>query len=392
LEGVEGARKRMSGARAFYINVSRAKDHVQIVTDDRAGWMETLGVRKSGPATAHDALMPEPERDQARRIWAMGQAASKTAIGRAYLRSNGLSGSPVTARIIPPTRKFPEPHLALPVFDGNGKPAGLTMVPLRPGSGDVDRGAERRIVTDGAQAALVQKSRNGETLVVATLEEALSAARKYPTSGILLKTGDAAPSPQLLKVSGGLEPLAGAAVEEVVRSLQSPPPVPDEPVTPAAPAGIGDATIRDLVRQDAHQPDVPDAPEVQSSVRDGRADVAAEEKLAADLSRAVPQEAADIEQPVDPVAKPAVDETDLAGRVLEGSRQAYPEVRMQEESREQPVPSGKGESELATELAAGSRTDKEIAAGISMPAQHEGPERLPPELSHEPSRNIQKER
>lgn len=392
LEGVEGARKRMSGARAFYINVSRAKDHVQIVTDDRAGWMETLGVRKNGPATAHDALMPEPERDQARRIWAMGQAASKTAIGRAYLRSNGLSGSPVTARIIPPTRKFPEPHLALPVFDGNGKPAGLTMVPLRPGSGDVDRGAERRIVTDGAQAALVQKSRNGETLVVATLEEALSAARKYPTSGILLKTGDAAPSPQLLKVSGGLEPLAGAAVEEAVRSLQSPPPVPDEPVTPAAPTGIGDETIRDLVRQDVHQPDVPDAPEVQISVRDGRADVAAEEKLAADLSRAVPQEAADIEQPVDPVAKPAVDETDLAGRVLEGSRQAYPEVRMPEESREQPVPSGKGESELATELAAGSRTDKEIAAGISMPAQHEGPERLPPELSHEPSRNIQKER
>jgi len=354
--------------------------------------METFGVRKNGPATAHDALMPEPERDQARRIWAMGQAASKTAIGRAYLRSNGLSGSPVTARIIPPTRKFPEPHLALPVFDGNGKPAGLTMVPLRPGSGEVDRGAERRIVTDGAQAALVQKSRNGETLVVATLEEALSAARKYPTSGILLKTGDAAPSPQLLRVSGGLEPLAGAAVEEAVRSLQSPPPVPDEPVTPAAPAGIGDETIRDLVRQDVHQPDVPDAPEVQISVRDGRADVAAEEKLAADLSRAVPQEAADIEQPVDPVAKPAVDETDLAGRVLEGSRQAYPEVRMPEESREQPVPSGKGESELATELAAGSRTDKEIAAGISMPAQHEGPERLPPELSHEPSRNIQKER
>ncbi|WP_414057440.1 conjugative transfer relaxase/helicase TraI domain-containing protein [Pantoea dispersa] len=40
----------------------------------------------------------------------------KTAIGRAPLNGNGLSGAPVTARIIPPTRKYPEPHLALPVM------------------------------------------------------------------------------------------------------------------------------------------------------------------------------------------------------------------------------------------------------------------------------------
>lgn len=390
LEGVDGARKMMSGARAFYINVSRAKDHVQIITDDKARWAATLGAGKNGPATAHDALMPEPERDQARRIWAMGQAASKTALGRAFLRTNGLSSSPVTARIIPPTRKFPEPHLALPVYDGNGKAAGLTMVPLRPESGDVERGAERRIVTAGAQAALVQKSRNGETLVVATLEDALSTARKYPTSGILLTTGDAAPSPQLLKVSGGVEPVSEAVVKEAVMRAQSAPPVPVEVGAPAASADIADAAVRDLIRKDSYQPDVPAA---RSTDKDRTADVAAEEKLAADLSRAVPHQTVDSEKPAAAIAKSAVDETELAGRVLEASQQASPEIiRMAEERQEQLAHSGKGETELAAELSASTRTEREVAAGLSKPVQHDAPERMPPELTQQPSRNIQKER
>jgi len=203
LEGVEGARELMSGTRAFYINVSRAKDHVQIVTDDRAGWTKTLRTGKDGPATAHDALTPEPERDRARRIWAMGQPASKTAMGRAFLRSNGLRGSPVTARIIPPTRKFPEPHLALPVYDGNGKAAGLTMMPLRHDKGALLAGQTRQLVTEGAQAAMLQKSRSGEVLLVSDLTQGLAAAREKPEAGILIMHGRQIPSAQLLKVAGG---------------------------------------------------------------------------------------------------------------------------------------------------------------------------------------------
>ncbi|MEN4624267.1 MobF family relaxase [Pantoea agglomerans] len=203
LEGVEGARELMSGARAFYINVSRAKDHVQIVTDDKAGWTKTLTTGKEGPATAHDALTPEPERDRARRIWAMGQPASKTAMGRAFLRSNGLRGSPVTARIIPPTRKFPEPHLAVPVYDGNGKAAGLTMMPLLHDKGTLLTGQARQLVTEGAQAAMLQKSRSGEVVLVSDLTQGLAAAREKPEAGVLIVHGRQIPSAQLLKVAGG---------------------------------------------------------------------------------------------------------------------------------------------------------------------------------------------
>lgn len=203
LEGVEGARELMSGARAFYINVSRAKDHVQIFTDDKAGWTKTLRTEKEGPATAHDALTPEPERDRARRIWAMGQPASKTAMGRAFLRSNGLRGSPVTARIIPPTRKYPEPHLALPVYDGNGKAAGLTMMPLLHDQGALLAGQTRQLVTAGAQAAMLQKSRSGEVVLVSDLTQGMAAAREKPEAGVLIMHGRQIPSAQLLKVAGG---------------------------------------------------------------------------------------------------------------------------------------------------------------------------------------------
>ena len=221
LEGVEGARERMSGMRAFYINVSRAKDHVQIVTDDREKWIKTLNKRSNRPETAHDAIEPETERKQARRIWGMGQSASKTAIGRAFLQSQGLKGNPVNARIIPPTSKYPDAHLALPVFDGNGKAAGLSMSALQHDEGQFRIGEARQIITTGSQAAILQKSQNGQTVIVSDLAQALTAARDNPESGVLILTGKSQPSAQLLKVVGGDPLLALRPDETLLKLVQS---------------------------------------------------------------------------------------------------------------------------------------------------------------------------
>ncbi|MGV0087540.1 conjugative transfer relaxase/helicase TraI (plasmid) [Rahnella aceris] len=221
LEGTEGARKRMSGMRAFYINASRARDHVQIYTDGLRDWMDTLRQKDNGPQTAHDALKPESERAQARSIWAMGQPVGKTAIGRTYLREQGLKDNPVTARIIPPTRKYPMPHLALPVYDGNGKTAGLTMFPLKSDTGQIQTGPVRQLTTEGAQAAVVQKSRNGDTIVVSDMTQALAAARGNPVAGVLLLTGRQMPSAQLLKVAGGVTDRTVRPDATLLRLVQS---------------------------------------------------------------------------------------------------------------------------------------------------------------------------
>ncbi|MFP3340783.1 conjugative transfer relaxase/helicase TraI, partial [Micrococcus sp. SIMBA_131] len=75
-------------------------DHVQIYTDGLSDWLNTLQNRDREPETAHDALDPQPERAQARLVWGMGKSLSKTAIGRTFLREQGLKHNPVTARII----------------------------------------------------------------------------------------------------------------------------------------------------------------------------------------------------------------------------------------------------------------------------------------------------
>ena len=203
LESATGRRGVMSGMRAFYISLSRAKGHVQVYTDNVKRWKEALVREEKGFRTAHDALSPEAERKQARAIWAMGQPVGKTAIGRAFLNGSGLGGMPVTARIIPPTRKYPEPHLALPAYDANGKAAGVTLVPLHHGKGTITPGPARQLATEGAQASMLQKSRNGEVLLVSDLAQGLTAAREKPEAGVLLASGVKPPSAQLLKVAGG---------------------------------------------------------------------------------------------------------------------------------------------------------------------------------------------
>ncbi|WP_416414474.1 MobF family relaxase [Pantoea sp. App145] len=221
LESGLGRRGVMSGMRAFYISLSRAKEHVQVYTDSLKSWKEALLREEKGFKTAHDALSPETERKQARGIWGMGQAVSRTAIGRAFLKGNGLSNAPVLARIIPPTRKYPQPHLALPAYDANGKTAGLTLVPLNHDKGVIAAGNPRQLATDGAQAAILQKSRNGETVIVSDLAQGLAAARDRPEVGILLLTGRQSPSSQLLKVAGGHPGQASRPDETLLRLVQS---------------------------------------------------------------------------------------------------------------------------------------------------------------------------
>ncbi|MBK5017670.1 MobF family relaxase [Pantoea sp. S62] len=203
LESATGRRGMMSGMRAFYISLSRAKEHVQVYSDNVELWKKALIREEKGFKTAHDALSPETERKLARAIWTMGQPLTKTAIGRAFLNGNGLGGAPVTARIIPPTRKYPEPHLALPAYDGNGKAAGLTLVPLRHEKGVINPGQPRQLATEGAQAAMLQKSRSGEVLLVSDLTQGFAAVREKPEAGVLIVHDRQLPSAQLLKVAGG---------------------------------------------------------------------------------------------------------------------------------------------------------------------------------------------
>nr|WP_172689246.1 MobF family relaxase [Enterobacter cloacae]AQX35405.1 TraI conjugal transfer protein [Enterobacter cloacae] len=204
LEGTKDGRKALASRRAFYISTSRVKEHVQIYTDKKADWVKAVKTPERDIKTAHDALAPETQRKQAKAIWAMGQPVNKTAIGRAWVRHQGMQDASLTAKIIPATRRFPEPALALPVYDNNGRSAGLALVSLVASpEGRMTQGETRMVMTERARGAVLQRSQSGNTIVASDLTAALDAVRNHPKDGVVWQTGDEPPSAWLLKVSGG---------------------------------------------------------------------------------------------------------------------------------------------------------------------------------------------
>lgn len=204
LEGTKDGRKALASRRAFYISTSRVKEHVQIYTDNKADWVKAIKTPERDIKTAHDALAPETQRKQAKAIWAMGQPVNKTAIGRAWVRHQGMQDASLTAKIIPATRRFPEPALALPVYDNNGRSAGLALVSLVASpEGRMTQGETRMVMTERARGAVLQRSQSGNTIVASDLTAALDAVRNNPKDGVVWQTGDEPPSAWLLKVSGG---------------------------------------------------------------------------------------------------------------------------------------------------------------------------------------------
>ncbi|MFK3662741.1 conjugative transfer relaxase/helicase TraI [Scandinavium sp. NPDC088450] len=221
LEGTEGGRRMLATLRAFYITVSRAKEHVQIYTDGLSKWLDAIRTPERELKTAHDALKPETQRQQAKAIWEMGQHPGRTAIGRAWIKHQDLPGDALEMKIIPATRRHPDPAVALRLFDHNGKNAGLALVSLLSSdSGRLTQGEVRMVATQGAQGAILQRSRNGDTRVVSTLEQALDALRLHPQDGVVWKTGEESPSSSLMKLTRGTEVAQDVRIASGVAGLQ----------------------------------------------------------------------------------------------------------------------------------------------------------------------------
>ena len=112
------------------------------------------------------------------------------AAGRAVLRQAGLAGGDSPARFIAPGRKYPQPYVALPAFDRNGKSAGIWLNPLTSDDGNGLRGfsGEGRVKGSGdAQFVALQGSRNGESLLADNMQDGVRIARDNPDSGVVVR-------------------------------------------------------------------------------------------------------------------------------------------------------------------------------------------------------------
>ncbi|EMQ4686654.1 conjugative relaxase [Escherichia coli] len=191
LEGTEGNRKLMAGFESAYVALSRMKQHVQVYTDNRQGWTDAINnaVQKG---TAHDVFEPKPDREvmNAERLFSTARELRDVAAGRAVLRQAGLAGGDSPARFIAPGRKYPQPYVALPAFDRNGKSAGIWLNPLTSDDGNGLRGfsGEGRVKGSGdAQFVALQGSRNGESLLADNMQDGVRIARDNPDSGVVVR-------------------------------------------------------------------------------------------------------------------------------------------------------------------------------------------------------------
>lgn len=192
LEGVEGRRKALVSFESAYVALSRMKQHAQVYTDNREGWTTAVS-RSQEKANAHDVLEPQNARAvrNGGQLYGRAQPLDETAAGRAALQQSGLARGRSPGKFISPGKKYPQPHVALPAFDKNGKEAGIWLSPLTDRDGRLEAiGGEGWIMGDEtARFVALQNSRNGENLLAGNMGEGVRTARDHPDSGVIVRLG-----------------------------------------------------------------------------------------------------------------------------------------------------------------------------------------------------------
>lgn len=176
----------MASFESAYVALSRMKQHVQVYTDSREGWIKAIQ-HSPEKATAHDILEPRNDRavKSADLLFGRARPLDETAAGRAALQQSGLAQGSSPGKFISPGEKYPQPHVALPAFDKNGKAAGIWLSPLTDRDGRLEAiGGEGRIMgNEDARFVALQNSRNGESLLAGNMGRASEWPATIPIPG-----------------------------------------------------------------------------------------------------------------------------------------------------------------------------------------------------------------
>ncbi|MBK5145532.1 conjugative transfer relaxase/helicase TraI [Budviciaceae bacterium BWR-B9] len=190
LEGTEGDRIRLVSPEGAYVALSRAKEHVQVYTDNLEAFLSALD-KHTDRKSAHDILHQSDDNNAAigTRLLETAKPLQDTALGQALLKTSNLNGKSM-AFFVSPGKKYPQPHVALPLYDSNGRAAGVYLDELR--HLQSERGAwlsqEPRILGGhDARFAGLQESQNGEVRIASDMAKAFELAAAHPQSGILVR-------------------------------------------------------------------------------------------------------------------------------------------------------------------------------------------------------------
>ncbi|HGL4550184.1 TPA: conjugative transfer relaxase/helicase TraI [Klebsiella aerogenes] len=205
LAGVDGARAALASMRDAYVGLSRVKVHVQVYTDNLGKWLKKV----SQPAerlTAHDVLLTDDDRQAAtaQQLWEKATPLSDSALGRALAAQLPEAGE---ARFIHGSRKYPAPHVALPVHDASGVQRAVLLREVQLDSDGRLRGLSdnaRLLGSEDATLVIFRQSETGLTRQATDLAEARQLGLQHPGDGIAVVRGESPTDAIMKRLSGGL--------------------------------------------------------------------------------------------------------------------------------------------------------------------------------------------
>ncbi|MVT06136.1 conjugative transfer relaxase/helicase TraI [Enterobacter sp. 10-1] len=205
LAGVDGGRQALASLRDAYVGLSRVKAHVQVYTDNLGKWLKKV----SQPAerqTAHDVLLADSDRQAAtaQQLWEKATPLSDSALGRALATQLPEAGE---ARFIHGSRKYPAPHVALPVHDASGVQRAVLLREVQLDGDGRLRGLSdnaRLLGSDDATLVIFRQSETGLTRQATDLAEARQLGLQHPGDGIVVVRGESPTDAIMKRLSGGL--------------------------------------------------------------------------------------------------------------------------------------------------------------------------------------------
>lgn len=267
LAGVDGGRQALASLRDAYVGLSRVKAHVQVYTDNLGKWLKKV----SQPAerqTAHDVLLADSDRQAAtaQQLWEKATPLSASALGRALATQLPEAGE---ARFIHGSRKYPAPHVALPVHDASGVQRAVLLREVQLDGDGRLRGLSdnaRLLGSEEATLVIFRQSETGLTRQATDLAEARQLGQQHPGDGIVVVRGESPTDAIIKRLSGGLVLPDSAGMSRHPDSNPADTPDPVSLKTPEE-QRMAKALAEEARRQQhqeavPHLPDDPDRPDV----------------------------------------------------------------------------------------------------------------------------------
>jgi conjugative transfer relaxase protein TraI len=213
LEGVEGGRKNLATLQDAYVAFSRAKEHVQVYSDNPDKWARKVS-KSAERATAHDLVHLQEDRKTAVAVELWKGA---TQISQTLLENPGN----LNARWMGSTQKHPQPSLLLPTFDRAGHQVGVLLYDIKPGemsNFSPDR-EHRQLGAEHGDFVVLRTSNDGKTQLFDNFNEAHQFTQAGKDTGVIVRLkGETVPlNPE--RISGGAIEMSDKQIQVLAEQL-----------------------------------------------------------------------------------------------------------------------------------------------------------------------------